>query len=61
MAGWLLEEARRGGEQWEVLSIPAIAEDDDALGRAPGEPLWPEWFTEEVPPEKTLHVYGASD
>ena len=48
LAGWLLEEARRGGEQWEVLSIPAIAEDDDALGRAPGEPLWPEWFTEEM-------------
>jgi predicted phage terminase large subunit-like protein len=26
--------------QWEVLSLPAIAEDNDPLGRAPGTPLW---------------------
>ena len=25
---------------WRVVSIPAIAEDDDALGRAPGQYLW---------------------
>ena len=25
---------------WRVLKLPAIAEDDDPLGRAPGEPLW---------------------
>lgn len=25
--------------QWEVISFPAIAEDDDVLGRSPGEPL----------------------
>lgn len=28
-------------EQWDVLSLPAIAELDDPLGRAPGEALWP--------------------
>lgn len=34
------------GQDWRVISIPAQAEEDDALGRAPGEWLWPEWFTE---------------
>jgi predicted phage terminase large subunit-like protein len=31
-------------EHWEVLSLPAIAENDDALGRIPGEALWDERF-----------------
>lgn len=49
LAGRLLKEARQGGEQWEVLSIPAVAENDnDPLGRKAGEPLWPEWFTPEM-------------
>lgn len=29
---------------WRVLNLPAIAEDNDALGRPPGEPLWPKRF-----------------
>lgn len=45
LAGRLLADAKAGGEHWDVISIPALAEDDDPLGRAPGEPLWPEWFT----------------
>ncbi len=32
-----------GGEQWRTLCLPALAEAEDPLGRAPGEPLWPEW------------------
>lgn len=28
---------------WHVLRLPAIAEDEDPLGRLPGTPLWPEW------------------
>ena len=28
---------------WDVLSLPALAEADDPLGRALGEPLWPQW------------------
>jgi predicted phage terminase large subunit-like protein len=46
LAGWLLEEAKKeGGEQWEVLSLPAIAEiDNDVLGRKKGEALFPERF-----------------
>lgn len=35
----------RDGERWYVLSIQAEAEAGDPLGRAPGEMLWPEWFT----------------
>lgn len=45
LAGWLLAEQDRGAERWEVLRLPAIAEANDPLGRAVGEPLWPEWFT----------------
>ncbi len=28
---------------WRVIRLPALAESDDPLGRAIGEPLWPEW------------------
>jgi len=42
LAGWCMEE--QGHEDWELLSLPAIAEDNDALGRAKGEALWPERF-----------------
>ncbi len=44
LAGYLLSEAMQDGEQWEVLDLPAIAEENDPLGRAPGEALWPERF-----------------
>jgi predicted phage terminase large subunit-like protein len=27
-------------EDWRVLRLPALAEDDDPLGRQPGQPLW---------------------
>lgn len=43
LAGRLLEDMKAGGDQWEVISLPALAEDNDPLGRAPGVPLWPEW------------------
>lgn len=33
--------------KWEVISFPFFAEDNDVLGRARGQRLWPEWFTEE--------------
>jgi predicted phage terminase large subunit-like protein len=38
LAGRLMDQ-----EPWEVLRLPAIAEPNDALRRAPGEALWPEW------------------
>ena len=31
------------GDNWHQLRLPALAEQDDPLGRAPGEALWPEW------------------
>jgi len=31
-------------EQWRVLSLPAIADHDDPMGRKPGEALWPERY-----------------
>jgi predicted phage terminase large subunit-like protein len=39
LAGRLL---RQGGG-WEALVLPALAEENDVLRRAPGEALWPEW------------------
>ncbi|MBX3703983.1 MAG: phage terminase large subunit [Steroidobacteraceae bacterium] len=36
LSGRLLAEAENGGDQWDVLSLPAI----DADGQA----LWPEWY-----------------
>lgn len=68
LAGRLIKDMmEEDGDQWEILSLPAIAEahpdrdgeawsttayppaktltlDRDALGRAPGEALWPEAF-----------------
>jgi predicted phage terminase large subunit-like protein len=42
LAGFLLREAP---EEWSEVRLPAIADDpDDPLGRAIGEPLWPERF-----------------
>lgn len=38
----------REGHLWRVIKIPMIAGDGDILGRAEGELLWPEWFTEEI-------------
>lgn len=33
---------RELAEKIKIISLPALAEDDDPLGRAPGEPLWPD-------------------
>jgi predicted phage terminase large subunit-like protein len=36
------EEART----WKIINLPALAEEDDPLGRAIDQPLWPERFAE---------------
>jgi predicted phage terminase large subunit-like protein len=46
--------------RWTMLDLPAEAEDNDALGRAVGEPLWPElrgvdWLQEK---REELGAYG---
>lgn len=43
---------------WTVLRLPALAEADDALGRSPGEALWPEWEDEEALARKR-RIVGA--
>ncbi len=55
LAGRLLKEMDNGGEQWEVISLPAFAESWDGgeetldmLGRKPGEVLCPERFNREA-------------
>jgi len=40
--GWLMADEANGGEHWEVLRLPAEAEENDLLGREVGAPLWPE-------------------
>ena len=40
LAGRILEEMEHGGDQWEVLSLPAEACENDPLGRSPGSLLW---------------------
>jgi hypothetical protein len=48
LAGRLLAEMAAGGNQWNVLNLPALANSvDDPMGRAMGEPIWPEWETAE--------------
>jgi predicted phage terminase large subunit-like protein len=46
LAGRVLREAAERGRRWRELRLPALALDRDPLGRAPGEPLWPEVYSE---------------
>jgi predicted phage terminase large subunit-like protein len=39
---------RESGEDWVVLALPAIAEDNDSMGRQRGEPLCPQRFDVEA-------------
>jgi predicted phage terminase large subunit-like protein len=42
LAGRIIERAETSGHPVRVVSLPAIAEADDVLGRQPGEYLWDE-------------------
>jgi predicted phage terminase large subunit-like protein len=44
LAGRLIAEMKQGGEPWDIINFPAIAEENDTLGRQPGEALFPERF-----------------
>lgn len=44
LAGRLLREVENGGEQWESVVMPAVANDNDPWGRVSGAPLWPMRF-----------------
>ena len=45
LGGRILE---REAARWYVLKLPMVARASDPLDRAPGERLWPEWFTQEM-------------
>lgn len=47
LAGRLLERMGLEGEQWDVVNLPALAEENDLLGRDVGEPLWPERYSKQ--------------
>lgn len=45
--GGRIEEMNKEGKghEWYIINLPAIAtDDDDAMGRRPGEPLWPDFY-----------------
>ena len=60
LGGRLLFEMRNGGEEWEVLELPAIATGTD--WRPEGEALWPERYPLEVLEERrrTMGSYWFS-
>lgn len=62
LVGRLLEKEPH---KWEVIKIPFFAKENDVLGRAVGERLWSDWFTEEMeisikelPPRTQAGLYG---
>jgi predicted phage terminase large subunit-like protein len=62
LAGKVVQDMLTDGEKWELLNLPAIAEENDMLGRKVGEALWPERFPvkrlEEI--KRTLGSYYFS-
>ena len=42
LCGRLLNPEHCTPESWHILKLPAEAEEDDPIGRKPGDPLWPE-------------------
>jgi predicted phage terminase large subunit-like protein len=48
LIGRLITDMEMGGEDWEVLALPAFAEENDVLGRAEDEALWPERYDVEA-------------
>ncbi len=53
LGGRLLAQDHEG---WQCLRLPALAEADDPLGRAPGEALWPDWENAEALARKRAAV-----
>lgn len=48
LMGRLLEQMESGdGDRWDQVHLPAIALDNDILGRSPGDALWPDAFNVE--------------
>ena len=48
---------KQDGRNWKIIKLPAIAEENDILGRKPGEALWPEnGFDEAWAAERKISV-----
>lgn len=47
LAGRLLAAEEEGGDRWRRVRLPALAEENDLLGREVGEPLCPEMYPKE--------------
>lgn len=61
LIGFVLKHRKATGEKWRVISLPAICEEpeDDPLGRAAGDALWPEmWPLEDL--KKTRDGYAMT-
>jgi predicted phage terminase large subunit-like protein len=43
LSGWL---STQHGDKWQVINLPAIADENDILGRLPGEALCPQRYNE---------------
>lgn len=48
LAGRLFKAQQEGGDRWEYVNLPALAEGNDVLGREEGKPLCPILFTKET-------------
>lgn len=55
LTGKRLTAVENGVEEWEVISLPALAGKNDPLGRREGQALCPEWYD-----EKYLEALRAS-
>ncbi len=52
LVGRILNEMKEGGEYWEEVKFPALAEGNDPLGRKEGEALFPERYDKYALEEK---------
>lgn len=42
---YIYDDKRKVRKDWHMIRLPALAEEDDPLGRSPGEALWPAVIT----------------
>ena len=58
LSGRILLDMENGGQQWDIVSLPAFAEQADPLGREEGEALWPDRYPTAVLQE-TRRIFSA--
>jgi hypothetical protein len=62
LGGMLLHEMEKGGDQWQVINLPAFAVANDPMvpPRNVGDVLWPEWESKEAIERKRM-ILGLRD